>query len=89
MPDRDDDEKPLTRQQIEHQQNELAKLSEPTVLESLRASYINCAPKDGKLPSPRAVQGFLSVWKVLWRWKQNAKPAKPPKVHDVKDESPR
>lgn len=75
--------------QIEHQQKELAELSEPTVLESLRASYINCAPNDGKLPSPRAVQGFLSVWKVLWKWKQNAKPSQPTKMHDVKDESPR
>jgi hypothetical protein len=84
----EDDERPLSREQVERQQNELAKLSEPTVLESLRASYINCAPKDGKLPSPRAIQGFLSVWKVLWRWKQNAKPSKPPKAHDVKDESP-
>jgi hypothetical protein len=70
---RDEDEAPLTREQVERQQNELSKLSEPAVLESLRASYINCAPKDGKLPSPRAVQSFLAVWKVLWRWSKNAK----------------
>jgi hypothetical protein len=87
MPDRDDEE-PLTREQIQRAQNELAKLSKPTVLEALRTNYIECAPKNGQIPSPRAVQGFLSVWKVLWRWKQNAKPSNPPKVHEVKDESP-
>jgi len=70
----DDDEAPLTREQIARQQNELAKLSEPAVLETLRASYVDCAPVGGKLPSPRAVQSFLAVWKVLWRWNENGKP---------------
>jgi hypothetical protein len=84
----DDDERPLTREQIERNQNELAKLSKPHVLESLRAAYINCAPKNGEIPGPRTIQSFLAVWKVLWRWKQNAKPVKPAKVHEVEDESP-
>ncbi len=88
MSDRDDDETPLTREQVEHAQNELAKLAHPTVIETLRRNYIECAPKNDQIPSPRTVQGFLSAWKVLWKWKQNAKPSKPPQVHEVKDESP-
>jgi hypothetical protein len=85
--DRDSDEKPLTREQVEFNQNELAKLAHPTVLEWLRASYIDCAPKNGEIPSPRAIQSFLSVWKVLWRWKQNAKPRPAPEPHESTDES--
>jgi hypothetical protein len=84
----DDDERPLTREQIERNQNELSKLARPTVLESLRAAYINCAPKDDEIPSPRTVQSFLSIWKVLWRWKQNATPRKPPEQYESEDESP-
>jgi hypothetical protein len=84
----DDDERPLTREQIERNQNELSKLAQPTVLESLRAAYINCAPKGGEIPGPRTVQSFLSVWKVLWRWKQNVRPGPPQKAHEVKDKSP-
>lgn len=84
----DDDERPLTREQIERNQNELAKLALPTVLESLRAAYVNCAPKNGEIPGPRTVQSFLAIWKVLWRWKQNARPGKTPQVHESEDESP-
>lgn len=52
--------------------------------ESLRAAYINCAPKDGQIPSPRTVQAFLAMWKVLWQWRQNVKRGKPPNVDEVK-----
>jgi hypothetical protein len=35
-----------------------------------------------------AIQSFLAIWKVLWKWKQNARPSPPPKVHEIKEESP-
>lgn len=78
----------MTREEIERAQKELAQLSEPHVRERFNASYIDCAPKNGELPSPRAVQAFLAIWKVLWRWKQNAKPGKTPAVRDTSENSP-
>jgi hypothetical protein len=71
----DDDETPLSREAIERRQNELSKLSPSHLREMFNSSYINCAPKDGEIPSPRRIiQSFLTIWKVLWGWKQNAKP---------------
>ena len=85
----EDDEPPLSREEIERSQSELSKLALPAVLDSLRKAYADCSPKNGEIPGPRAVQAFLAIWKVLWRWKQNARHVPPPKAHEIKDESPR
>lgn len=67
MPDQ-----PLSRSEVEAFQRQLSLLSEPAVRDAYVQAHARCCLGRGELPDPADVQRFLSAWKVLWKWGQNA-----------------
>jgi hypothetical protein len=59
-------ERPLTEQELKALQQNLARLSEPSVKEVYRQAWEECRMKGERLPPAKVVQ----AWKLLWKWRQ-------------------
>ena len=62
----------LSKAEIEAFQRQLSLLSESSVRAQYTQAHAACCLGRGGIPSPADVQNFLAIWKVLWRWEQNA-----------------
>jgi len=63
-------ERPLTEQELRALQQNLARLSEPSVKEVYRQAWEECRMKGERLPPAKAVQQLVRAWKLLWKWRQ-------------------
>jgi len=63
-------ERPLTEQELRALQQNLARLSEPSVKKVYRQAWEECRMKGERLPPAKAVQQLVQAWKLLWKWRQ-------------------
>jgi len=63
-------ESTLTEQELRALQQNLARLSEPSVKKVYRQAWEECRMKGERLPPAKAVQQLVQAWKLLWKWRQ-------------------
>jgi hypothetical protein len=60
----------MTPAQLEDFQRRIAMLSPYTLESHYREHLERCQLRPGFVPSPRMIQGFVSILKHLWKWKK-------------------
>jgi hypothetical protein len=63
-------DRPLTEKELEALQQNLARLSEPSVKQVYQQAWEECRMKGERLPPAKAVQQLVQAWKQLWKWRQ-------------------
>ena len=63
-------ERPLTQQELKSLQQNLSRLSEPSVKKVYRQAWEECMMKGERLPPAKAIQQLVQAWKQLWRWQR-------------------
>jgi hypothetical protein len=62
-------DRPLTQEELHALQQNLARLSEPSVKQVYRQAWEDCQMKGERPPPAKAMQRLVSAWKQLWRWR--------------------
>jgi hypothetical protein len=63
-------DRPLTEKELEALQQNLARLSEPSVKQVYQQAWEECRMKGERLPPAKAVQQLVQAWKQLWKWQR-------------------
>jgi len=63
-------ERPLTEPELKALQQNLARLSEPSVQQVYRQAWEECRMKGERLPPAKAIQQLVQAWKQLWKWQR-------------------
>jgi hypothetical protein len=67
--------RPLTRAELEERERRLSLLSPHHVADAYRQAHESCRMEGDRLPSASAFQELVTVWKLLWKWKNRTKAA--------------
>ena len=63
-------ERPLTEPELKALQQNLARLSEPSVRQAYQRAWEECRMKGERIPPAKAVQQLVQAWKQLWKWRR-------------------
>jgi hypothetical protein len=69
-PERDTDEDVLTAAELKELRENLSRLSPQHVQDFYQRAYEDCRMIYTRLPSPKAIQTLVQVWKQLWVWRR-------------------
>ena len=59
----------MTEEQLKTYQNSLAFLSQPAVEDQYEKAWQDCRLIYKRIPSPRAMQILVTIWKQLRKWR--------------------
>lgn len=68
MPSTEPPDPPLSKEDLEQYRRGLANLSPYHVRELYDEIHEECRMVDNRLPSPKAIQRLVQVWRRLWEW---------------------
>jgi lysozyme family protein len=63
----DEPQRPLTEHELKDLQQNLARLSEPSVKQVYQQAWEECRIKGERLPPAKAIQQLVQAWKQLWK----------------------
>ena len=61
---------PLTPEELKRFREHLSKLSPHHVSIEFQRVYIDCRMYGTALPSPRAIQQLVQIYRQLWKWRE-------------------
>jgi hypothetical protein len=70
-PDLNPNEAPLTPAELKNFREHLAKLSPHHVSIEYQRVYMDCRMFGKELPSPKAIQQLVQIYKQLWKWRES------------------
>jgi len=68
-PDFEPPDKPLSAEELKQYAASLAKLSPHHVQIEYQRVYMECRMFGTVLPSAKAIQQLVQIWKQLWKWR--------------------
>jgi hypothetical protein len=69
-PDPAEFDRPLTQEELNRRERQLALLSLPHVTEAYRKAYEACRMDGDRIPQASAIQELVTAWKLLWMWRR-------------------
>jgi hypothetical protein len=66
-------DRPLTKAELAERERRLSLLSLPHVADAYRQAHAACRMDGDRMPSASAFQELVTVWKLLWKWKNQRK----------------